>query len=117
MLALLSGFPWKLAAIAGAVVAMLLTAKACTDQREQIGALKVENAQLKSDLKASQEVAAKVSAGAKKKADIGHKADQRRRKVLDALPEDDGPVAPVLRGVLDGLRPDPRSKPEGDGSS
>ena len=106
---LLSAIPWRLVAIIGVVLGIALGAMYVAGQLKKVGRLEVENAQIRSDLEASKRVAPIVAQGEKKKAVIRHKADQRRKAIIDALPEDDGVLAPVLRRELDGLRPDPET--------
>lgn len=48
--------------------------------------------------------------GEKKKSEIRREADARKKEIHDAPPEADGPLAPVLRDVLDSL-----PKPQGFG--
>jgi hypothetical protein len=69
--------------------------------------------QYRKDVEAMQKT---VADGAKVKAGIRAEADKRRRKIIDALPQDDGPLAPVLRDFLDGLRPNADTSPVHSGS-
>jgi len=46
-----------------------------------------------------------------RKRDIRRTSDMRRKVIIDAAPETDGPLAPVLRDQLDRLPEPPRSDP------
>lgn len=117
---ILSAIPWRLVAIIGVVAGLFFGAMWVTGQIKKVGRLEVQldnaievsnqNAaiaeQYRKDIEAMQKT---VAEGAKKKAGIRTQADKRRKVIIDALPEDDGPLAPVLRNTLDGLRPDPET--------
>jgi hypothetical protein len=117
---LLSAIPWRLVAIIGVVAGLLFGAMWVTSQIKKVGRLEaqLDNAievsnqnaaiaeQYRKEIEAMQKT---VAEGAKKKAGIRTQADKRRKVIIDALPEDDGPLAPVLRNALDGLRPDPET--------
>lgn len=117
---LLDAIPWRLVAIIGVVAGLLFGAMWVTIQIKKVGRLE---AQLDSAIEVSNQNAAiaeqyrkeieamqkTVAEGAKKKAGIRTQADKRRKVIIDALHEDDGPLAPVLRNALDGLRPDPET--------
>lgn len=128
---LLSAIPWRLVAIIGIVAGLFFGAMWVTSQIKKVGALEAEKAQLTQDLKSTVALADKyksdlktmqaiVAEGAKKKSGISRDADKRKRKIIDALPSDDGVLADVLRRTLDGL-PNPTDKdggsPKADHSS
>jgi hypothetical protein len=117
---LLGAIPWRLVAIIGVVAGLLFGAMWVTSQIKKVGRLE---AQLDNAIEVSNQNAAiaeqyrkeiedmqkTVAEGAKKKAGIRTQADKRRKVINDTLPEDDAPLAPVLRNALDGLRPDPET--------
>ncbi len=113
---ILSAIPWRLVAIIGVVAGLFFGAVWVTSQLKKIGVLESANAQLKSDLAASRELPTIIVAGEKKKEDIRHKADHRRKVIQSAPPSDDAPLAPVLRDELNSLRPDPEAEPAGNSS-
>lgn len=112
--------PWRLvavlAAVAGIVAAVLLglgavkRAGMLEAQRDTARAVAAANAQLAEVVIArNARLEDIVAANARDKAALRRAADTRRKGILHAPPEDDGPVAPVLRRALDGLQPGPNA--------
>lgn len=64
----------------------------------------LENHRLKADLKTANQTVKALDEAAKKRAAI-YETERTRLDAIDEAPEsDDGPVAPVLRRAIDGLR-------------
>lgn len=115
---LLSAIPWRLVAILGLCAGLLLGAMWVTSQIKKVGkleaqldqAIEVSNTNAEIARKAAEDYARINSImleGSKAKAAIRTKADARRTKIYEAPETDDGPLAPILRGTLDGLPESP----------
>lgn len=104
------GIPWRLIGI----VVGAISIAACSlgfahisrleSQLDTVSRIANDNAVMAEDARLAMDRANTIAAQVAQNANVTHrKFSERRRKAVDAPPTDDGPLAPVLRRVLDGL--------------
>jgi len=122
---LLSSFVWK--AVAGAAIAALFVglwlrgenyaARARSSEILLKGAIAVGNANAEA-ARAQARIARKIDAveavRALRARELRTRSDTRRKEIIDARPDTDGPLAPVLRHQLDRLPERPGADPNRD---
>ena len=107
--------PWKFVAAAAAIAIVCFAVWLFQHQAKEIGALKVERDNAISVANANAAIAERQDKARRRLVGIAEKlalekdairknANGRRQKIIDAPASDDGPLAPVLGRVLDGLR-------------
>lgn len=117
---LLGAIPWRLLAVIGICAGIALGAVYITSQLKKIGRLEAQLDSAVEISNANAEIALKATAEAqrvqglmlerdKARNAIRHKADERKARIYESPPSEDGPLASVLRDTLNSLPARPHS--------